>query len=64
MTNSMPNLVKNLKKRRHDPIDACTMEDGKVAELFNPPKPSNVPRSYSDEEEDDEVFPGEVTIWT
>ena len=56
-------LSEKFEKRRHDPIDACTMEDGKVAEWLNPSKPSNLPHSDSDEEDDDEVFPGEVTTW-
>ena len=34
-----------------------------VVEWLNLPKPSNVSHSDSDEEDDDEVFPGEVTTW-
>ena len=61
MSNSMLNLMKKLKKRRCDPIDACNIEDSKVVEWLNPHKPSNVRRSDSDEKDDDEVFSGEVT---
>jgi hypothetical protein len=56
-------LNEKFEKRRgdHDPLDACTMEDGQVVEWINPPKASNV--HCSDSDEDDEVFPGEKTTW-
>lgn len=46
----------------HDPISTCTVEDGKIAEWISQSKASDVPRSDSDDVDDDKVFPTEL-IW-
>lgn len=44
----------------HDPISTCTVEDGKIAEWISQSKASDVPRSDSDDVDDDKVFPTEL----
>jgi hypothetical protein len=56
-------LNEKLMRRRADPFDADSIDAGNVTEWIIPAGPSRASRSDSDEDEDDEVFPGEKTTW-
>lgn len=44
------------ENRRHDSISTCTMENGKVSKWINPSKASDLPRSDSDDKDDDKII--------